>query len=65
MTVLPVGSQTMDVDGLADDIFDRHTRIKARVRILEYDLHLTAVRKHIHMRDILAVIENRSIRRFI
>lgn len=34
VTVLPVGSQTMDVDGLADDIFDRHTRIKASVRIL-------------------------------
>ena len=65
MTVLLIGRQAMDIDRFTDNILDGHTRIETRIRILEHDLHFTAVRKHIHVGDILAVIENRAIRRFI
>jgi hypothetical protein len=39
--------QMVDIDGLADDLADRHAGVERRGRILEDHLHLTAVREHI------------------
>ena len=39
----------MNIDGLAYNVAHRHTRIQAGVRILENDLHLSSVGKHINL----------------
>ena len=44
------GSQLVNVDGLAYNVGNRHTGIQAGIRILEYNLHLSAVGKHVDLR---------------
>ena len=40
----------MDVDGLAHDVAHRHAGVQAGIGVLEHDLHLAAVRQHVHGR---------------
>src|SRR5713226_1461506 len=39
-----VGGEFVDVDGFADDLFDRHARVQRSVRVLEDHLKLAAAR---------------------
>ena len=48
ITLLLIRCHLVDIDGLADDISHRHTRIQAGIGILEYDLHPLPVGKHVH-----------------
>ena len=53
----------VDDPGFGDDVFDRHARIQARVRILEDDLHLAPERPHIARRErheVTAVVHDAS-----
>ena len=51
-----VGIEFMDVQGLADDLFDRHTGIQRGIGILENHLHLGAVLDHVLICDQISVV---------
>ena len=44
------GRKLVDVDGLAHDVAHRHAGVQAGIGVLEHDLHLAAVRQHVHGR---------------
>ena len=50
LALLLIGSQLVNVDGFAYNVGNRHTGIQAGIRILEYNLHLSAVGKHVDLR---------------
>ena len=71
VALLGVGAQVVDVDALAHNVADRHAGVKARVGVLEHNLHTAAVGQHVH-RDLLflvkqhlAVIDDGAVRRLI
>ena len=63
--------KVVDIDGFPDDIPDCHARIERGIRILEYDLHLLAVRQHVDgnvpflVKQHLPVIFDMTARRFV
>ena len=71
MALLGVGAQVVDVDTLAHDVADRHAGVKARIGVLEHNLHTAPVGQHIHrnlfllVKQHLAVIDNRAVGRLI
>lgn len=38
----------MNINSFADNISYRHTRVKTRIRVLKYHLHLSSIGEHIH-----------------
>ena len=46
----------MDIEGLADDLFDRHAWVQGGIGILEDHLHLGAVLDHVLIRDQVPVV---------
>ena len=54
--VLAVGAELMDIQRLADDLFDRHTGVQGGIGILEYHLHLGAVLDHILVCDQISIV---------
>ncbi len=61
MAILGILCQMMDVDALAHDITNGHTGVKARIRILEHDLHTAAVRQHVHCNVVLLVEQHLAV----
>ena len=47
LVLLAAGSDSVNLERLGDDLADGHARIQARVRILEDELHVSAVRLQI------------------
>ncbi len=56
--VLLRGAEVVNIQRLADDFTDRHTRVQGAGRVLEDDLHLAAVRLH-GDGNALLLVENR------
>ncbi|MPM69170.1 hypothetical protein SDC9_116114 [bioreactor metagenome] len=63
--LLGILRQMVDIDGLAHDIAHRHAGVQAGVGILEHDLHLPPVRKHVHMGDVFPVVKNLAAGGFV
>ena len=61
ISVLFAGTELMNIKRFADDISYGHTRIEACVRILENDLHLLAVGKHLDGYLLLFVKQDFSV----
>ena len=71
VALLGVGAHVMDVDALAHDITDGHTRVQAGVRVLEHDLHAAAVGQHVDsdllffIKQHLAIVDDGAVGRLV
>ena len=62
MTFLLIGSQLMNIYGFPYDISYGHSGIQTCIRILEYHLHLLAIRQHIHLYFIFNIQDHIAVK---
>ena len=71
ISFLLIGSKLMNINSLSNNIGYCHSRVKACIRILEYDLHLLTIWKHIYcnllltVKDYLIIIDDLTCSRLI